>query len=344
MTEPRGASVLLDTTLGPIVMDLFTRRSPNASHNFLSLVASGFYADDVFHNVQRDGFVAAGNGLPFGGEGSTHIFADTQPQGFLPEGIGRPFEVRFGTVLMATNTAGRHGSSFLISTSDTRMLRAGATMTVLGVVAEGDDTLRRMNAAITAPSGQPLRRIRIRAAHVLHDMDGKKLLPVPLPPRTVVETDTVYLSSEDDDDNDGEESSAVAERMALRQMRKQEYVLQLLGEIPMGAEGLTAPDNVLFVCKLNPFTLDADLSQFFAQFGKILSCEILRDQNTKQSLQYAFIEFETVEGCRSAYSRADNVLLDDRRIHVDFSQSVRHLWKKEKQASREDPKRAKTQK
>ena len=31
--------------------------------------------------------------------------------------------------------------------------------------------------------------------------------------------------------------------------------------------------------------------------------------------------------CEEAYFKMNNVLIDDRRIRVDFSQSVSHLWK-----------------
>ena len=55
---------------------------------------------------------------------------------------------------------------------------------------------------------------------------------------------------------------------------------------------------------------------------------MIRDQKTGNSLQYAFIEFETPQACEDAYFKMDNVLIDDRRIHVDFSQSVAKLrWK-----------------
>jgi peptidyl-prolyl cis-trans isomerase-like 4 len=54
------------------------------------------------------------------------------------------------------------------------------------------------------------------------------------------------------------------------------------------------PDNVLFVCKLNPVTTDEDLEMIFSQCGEIVECEVIRDRRTKASLQYAFIEFATV--------------------------------------------------
>ena len=68
--------------------------------------------------------------------------------------------------------------------------------------------------------------------------------------------------------------------------------------------------------------LDEDLDLIFSRFGKILSCEVIRDKKTGDSLQYAFIEFENQKDCEQAYFKMQGVLIDDHRIHVDFSQSV----------------------
>lgn len=67
---------------------------------------------------------------------------------------------------------------------------------------------------------------------------------------------------------------------------------------------------------------DEDLELIFSRFGKILSCEVIRDKRTGDSLQYAFIEFENQKDCEQAYFKMQGVLIDDHRIHVDFSQSV----------------------
>ncbi len=40
-----------------------------------------------------------------------------------------------------------------------------------------------------------------------------------------------------------------------------------------------------------------------------------------------FIGFDNEAQCEEAYFKMNNVLIDDRRIKVDFSQSVAHLWK-----------------
>ena len=70
---------------------------------------------------------------------------------------------------------------------------------------------------------------------------------------------------------------------------------------------------------------DEDLNLIFSRFGKILSCEVIRDKRTGDSLQYAFIEFEEQKDCEQAYFKMQGVLIDDHRIHVDFSQSVRRI-------------------
>lgn len=86
------------------------------------------------------------------------------------------------------------------------------------------------------------------------------------------------------------------------------------------------PENILFVCKLNPCTTETDLELIFGRFGSIRSCEVVRDWKSGESLGYSFIEFETDKACEEgikynilAYWKMENALIDERRIHVDFS-------------------------
>ena len=126
-----------------------------------------------------------------------------------------------------------------------------------------------------------------------------------------------------------------------REARAQALTLEIVGDLPYAE--VKPPENVLFVCKLNPVTegqnfdprgnyvciadklrsTDEDLDTIFSRFGPIVSCEVIRDKRTKESLQYAFIEFENQKDCEQAYFKMQGVLIDDHRIHVDFSQSVR---------------------
>lgn len=70
--------------------------------------------------------------------------------------------------------------------------------------------------------------------------------------------------------------------------------------------------------QLNPVTTDEDLEIIFSRFGNVTSCDIIRDQKTGESLNYAFIGFDSDEASEQAYFKMNNVLIDDRRIKVLF--------------------------
>ena len=138
----------------------------------------------------------------------------------------------------------------------------------------------------------------------------------------ILKSDRIGVN-EDIDDTEGKTAEEISELIREKEAKERALVLEMIGDIP-DAE-VKPPENVLFVCKLNPVTLEDDLEVIFSRFGPISSCEVIRDQKTGESLQYAFIEFEREEDCEKAYFKMDNVLIDDRRIHVDFSQSVSRI-------------------
>lgn len=45
-------------------------------------------------------------------------------------------------------------------------------------------------------------------------------------------------------------------------------ILEIVGDIPDA--DIAPPENVLFICKLNPVTSDDDLEIIFSRFGKII--------------------------------------------------------------------------
>lgn len=44
-------------------------------------------------------------------------------------------------------------------------------------------------------------------------------------------------------------------------------ILEMIGDLPDA--DIAPPENVLFVCKLNPVTSDDDLEIIFSRFGKV---------------------------------------------------------------------------
>ncbi|VDP45638.1 unnamed protein product, partial [Echinostoma caproni] len=120
--------------------------------------------------------------------------------------------------------------------------------------------------------------------------------------------------------------SRLGELKAEQEAKTHAQLLTLIGDLP--DPNVKPPDNVLFVCRLNPVTRSEDLEIIFSRFGEIKSCEVIRDKRTGASLQYAFIEFENESDCENAFFKMDKVVIDDRRIHVDFSQSVAKEWQR----------------
>lgn len=179
--------------------------------------------------------------------------------------------------------------------------------------------------------------IRILHTYIIDDpYDDPKGLVVPdhSPERSVPQEEVVPrgLTKEDlKDKNEGKSAEEIEKEKKRLEAQSHAVVLEMLGDLPDA--DVKPPENVLFVCQLNPVTEDEDLRMIFFRFG-VKSCEIIRDHETGNSLGYAFIEFETEKGAVDAYYKMNNVLIDDRRIKVDFSQSVAKLWNRRRRGER----------
>jgi peptidyl-prolyl cis-trans isomerase-like 4 len=247
-----------------------------------------------------------------------------------------------GTVSMATVPSTTDadqrlaGSQFLITLGENLDFLDGKAA-IFGKVVEGFDTLDKINDSFIDSNGRPLKDIRIRHTALLDDPfdDPPGLVePEKSPLPSKAQLATVMIG--DDEELDQNVDEATLEKLRReREARAQALTLEMVGDLPFAE--VKPPENVLFVCKLNPVTQDEDLNLIFSRFGKILSCEVIRDKRTGDSLQYAFIEFEQQKDCEQAYFKMQGVLIDDHRIHVDFSQSVSKLsdtWRKSTNSKR----------
>ncbi|EFP88714.1 peptidylprolyl isomerase [Puccinia graminis f. sp. tritici CRL 75-36-700-3] len=197
---------------------------------------------------------------------------------------------------------------------------------VFGRLVEGFETLEQINNPLVDEQGRPLRDIRLRHVIVLDDPfdDPPGILIPPQSPAEPSSHQGKVLRVGDDEELDQElHPVVVEERRREREARAQALTLEMVGDLPFAE--VAPPENILFVCKLNSITRSEDLESIFSRFGTLLSCEVIKDAKTGDSLQYAFIEFDQREDAERAYFKMDGVLIDDRRIHVDFSQSVSKL-------------------
>jgi len=237
------------------------------------------------------------------------------------------------------------------------------------VVEDENNVLEVLNKAYCDSNGRPYADVRVIRALVIEDpfedpegMDqllidrGVVLAPESNNERTTDDTDIPYrrisdspnyerppeekveirISAADIEDENGEGDTEKM-RMLEEERRKREdksraVVLEMLGDLP--SADIKTPENVLFVCKLNPVTEDEDLELIFSRFDEKVSVDIVRDHKTGASLQYAFVELTTKDQATEAYFKMNNALVDDRRIKVDFSQSVSKVWDRFNQRDR----------
>ncbi|KPI41284.1 Peptidyl-prolyl cis-trans isomerase-like 4 [Cyphellophora attinorum] len=334
-------SVILETSLGDLVVDLLVDDAPRSCENFLKLCKVKYYNFSPVHSLQKGSSFQTGDPL---GPDSKDSDGGCSIWGLLQGSAKRTYVADIntklkhderGTVSMATIPSPHDpdeklaASQFIVTLGDDIDYLNGKAVP-FGKVVEGFDVLEKIDGAFADVKGRPLKDIRIRHTVVLDDpFDDPAGLEVPdqSPVPTKAQLSTVMIA-DDEELEDNVDEEAMEKMRREREARAQALTLEMVGDLPFAE--VKPPENVLFVCKLNPVTHDEDLELIFSRFGKIISCEVIRDKKTGDSLQYAFIEFENEKDCEQAYFKMQGVLIDDHRIHVDFSQSVSkisNLWR-----------------
>lgn len=345
-------SVLIETSLGDLVIDLLVEAAPKACEkyvsrglfrlrcsdcgSFLKLCKLKYYNFSPVHSVQKNFSFQSGDPIgpdskdSDGGSSIWGLLQGSKNKTFVAEIDPKMKHTERGTVSMATVPSSKEsderlaGSQFIITLGENLDFLDGKA-SIFGKVVEGFDALEKINDSFIDAKGRPLKDIRIRHTVILDDPfdDPAGLVePEKSPLPTKAQLATVMIADDEEVDNDNDEE-AMERLRREREARAQALTLEMVGDLPFAE--VKPPENILFVCKLNPVTQDEDLNLIFSRFGKILSCEVIRDKRTGDSLQYAFIEFDQQKDCEQAYFKMQGVLIDDHRIHVDFSQSVSKL-------------------
>lgn len=155
MSEEEGARVLLKTSMGEILLELYDDM-PITTGNFLRLVEKGFYDGTIFHRV-IDGFMIQGG----------------DPTGTGRGGPGYMIQDEFtdhnrndrGTIAMANAGPNTGGSQFFINLVDNNYLDRAHP--AFGRVVEGMDVVDAIGHVSTGAMDRPLREVRILSAKVI---------------------------------------------------------------------------------------------------------------------------------------------------------------------------------
>ena len=330
-------SVLIITSLGNLYFDLFFKDCPLTTKNFLKLCKIKYYNNNLFYSVQKD-FIAQ-SGSPENSDTSLKnksIYGLLNPDNpklnyFKSEILPKYQNNQKGLIATANIGPDLNTSTFYITLTSNNLISLNNKHTIFGSLTKGFDVLDKINESYVDETNRPFRNIRIIHTIIFsdpfEDLEGmEKLIPEKSPVYKPDLSDNKHLEDDFDIDkffevNDTEEK--IKEKLREQESKNKAVMLELMQDLPNS--NIKPPKNVLFVCRLNPITQAKDLENIFGQFGEIKDCKIVRDKKTKQSLKYGFIEFAKIEDCENAYLQMDGALIDDYRIKVDFSQSVKKI-------------------
>jgi cyclophilin family peptidyl-prolyl cis-trans isomerase len=145
----------MQTSQGPIVLELFDDDAPKTVDNFLKLSRDGFYDGIVFHRVIRDFMIQGGCPEGTGTGGPGYEFEDE---------INEHKIVR-GALAMANRGPNTNGSQFFIVTRDEASWLDGKH-TVFGRVADGMETVDAIEAVETDAGDRPREPVVIERVEV----------------------------------------------------------------------------------------------------------------------------------------------------------------------------------
>lgn len=174
--------------------------------------------------------------------------------------------------MLGTANLGPHlnHSEFFLTLTDSPLTALNGKHTIFGIVAEGLDVLDKMNKVYCDENNRPLVNIRIFHTLILEDpLDEIKDVVTPdESPEPILKVRSFRIcidlqSSDRLDINqdmeilfDNQKSELeVIEDIKKHEARTREIVLETLNNIPDA--DIKPPENVLFVCKLNPETSEA---------------------------------------------------------------------------------------
>lgn len=154
-------SVLIETTIGDLVFDLYTDERPRSTLNFLKLCKIKYFNFCLFHSVRRNFIAQCGDPTSTGRGGESiysHIYGD-QAKYFDLETKPRIKHKTKGTISFVNNGNDKHGSQFFITMGEGLDFLDGKH-TIFGMLAEGFDTLEKLNETICDDNHKPYQDVR----------------------------------------------------------------------------------------------------------------------------------------------------------------------------------------
>lgn len=139
----------MNTTLGPIDIELFTHLAPKACENFIVHSKNNYYNQTIFHRIIA-GFMAQGGDPSGTGRGGKSIWGDSFEDEFDDT---LKFNSR-GLVACANKGPNTNGSQFFITFSPSHHL--DNKHTIFGKVIDGEEIMNKLETTKTRENNRPI--------------------------------------------------------------------------------------------------------------------------------------------------------------------------------------------
>jgi cyclophilin family peptidyl-prolyl cis-trans isomerase len=178
-TALAGTQVQLNTSVGPITLELADDKAPRTVDNFLTYAREGFYNGTIFHRV-IDGFMIQGGGF-------TASFQQKPTRAPVPNEADNSLKNLRGTIAMArTSDPNSATAQFFINVKDNVALDyksstpQGWGYAVFGKVIDGMEVVDKIRQVPTGAGGPGNRFSDVPTIPVV--LESVTILPVPAPP------------------------------------------------------------------------------------------------------------------------------------------------------------------
>jgi len=157
-------NVVLETTMGPITVELYTSHAPKTCQNFSTLASRNYFSNTIFHRI-IPGFMIQGGDPTGTGRGGESIFGEK----FEDEIRADLKHTGAGVLSMANSGKDTNGSQFFITLAPTPWL--DGKHTIFGRVKGGMKVVQRMGMVKTGAEDRPEEDVGIVKARVASGED-----------------------------------------------------------------------------------------------------------------------------------------------------------------------------
>ncbi|QIX01158.1 hypothetical protein AMS68_006675 [Peltaster fructicola] len=155
-------NVQIETSMGTIVVELYTKHAPRTCQNFSTLSSRKYYDGTVFHRI-IPGFMVQGGDPTGSGRGGESIFGEK----FEDEISSDLKHTGAGILSMANSGPNTNGSQFFITLAPTPWL--DGKHTIFGRVKSGMRIVQRLGLVKTDSEDRPEEDIKIVTAKIVSD-------------------------------------------------------------------------------------------------------------------------------------------------------------------------------